>query len=42
MNTTHEEQLEQETEAPQEFSDTPQGRKALERWATLQDESQGC
>jgi len=42
MNTTHQEQLEEETQEPQEFSDTPQGRRALERWARLQDESNGC
>jgi hypothetical protein len=29
-------------EHTEEFSDTPQGRKALEKWARLNDESQGC
>jgi hypothetical protein len=38
---THQEQLEHDEER-EEFSDTPQGRKALERWARLNDESQGC
>lgn len=32
----------EEDEQVQEFSETLQGRKALERWAKLQDESQGC
>lgn len=42
------EQLDEESQyghrrkAPQECSETPKGRKALERWAKLQDESQGC
>jgi hypothetical protein len=40
---THDENLEDESqEDNQEFSDTPRGRAALDRWAKLQDESQGC
>lgn len=40
---TREEQLaDEDREDQQEFSDTEQGRRALERWARLQDESQGC
>lgn len=38
---TREESLSDE-ENQQEFSDTLKGRKALERWAKLQDENQGC
>jgi hypothetical protein len=34
--------LHQEACDKQEFSETLKGRKALERWAKLQDESQGC
>lgn len=43
-NKTHNEQLadDEAVEDNQEFSDTPRGRAALERWARLQDESQGC
>lgn len=44
---THDEQLEEEQQHAEgseqsEFSETLKGRKALDKWAKLQDESQGC
>jgi len=42
---THQEQLHDDDAKDRdggEFSDTEEGRAALDRWARLQDESNGC